>query len=103
MSTAFEVPLINRAQRLSVTLNQVTYIVTVVWNTAANCWVADFADEDGNPLLQGVPLVANVDLFQQFDYLDFGGQLVSQTDHSPDTPPTYSNLGTTGHLYYVLP
>lgn len=75
--------------------------LTTVWNAAANCWVCDIANSDGVPILQGVPLVCGADLLEQFGYLELGGQMLAQTDHATDVPPTYSNLGIAGHLYYL--
>ena len=97
MSTPYEVPLVNFPQRVSVAFGGATYILTARWNTAASVWVMDIADQDSNPVLQGIPMVGNTDLLEQFNYLNFGGRLIAQTDHDTDAPPTYDNLGTSGH------
>lgn len=75
--------------------------MTVKWNTAAACWVADFTDQDKAPLLSGVALVPGADLFGQFEYLAFGGKLIVQTDGDVNAVPTFSNLGQQGKLYFV--
>jgi len=64
-------------------------------------WVLDIADVSSDPIVQGIPLVTGCDLLAQYAYLGIPGQLVVQTDGSPDTMPTYANLGTNSHLYYV--
>lgn len=71
------------------------------WNRAALCWVLDIYDVNDVPILQGVPLVCGADLLEQFAYLGLEGQLLAQTDHATDTPPTYDNLGLAGHLYFL--
>lgn len=100
--TAFEIPLTPEPQTLSVPLGTKTYKLTVRWNPASASWVVDFADEQGVVILNGVPLVTGTNLLEQFDYLDFGGQLIAQTDHDVDAVPTFANLGSAGRLYFVV-
>lgn len=71
------------------------------WNRFAACWTVDIQDADGNALLNGVPLVTGADLFSQFGYMEFGGQLIAQTDGDPTAVPTFENLGKTGHVYFI--
>ena len=61
----------------------------------------DIADINGAAILSGLPIITGTDLLEQFGYLNFGGQLIAQTDFAVDLPPTYENLGQTGHLYWV--
>lgn len=102
MSTAYEIPLKASAQNFTIAFPNATYEVTVKWNVFANCWVIDFLDNNGNEVLTGVPLVTGVDLLAQFPDLNFGGQLIVQTDHDTDAVPTFDNLGDTGHVYLVV-
>lgn len=97
----YEIPLTPEAQKFSITLAGITYQISVYWGTRTDCWLIDIADNNGTPILRGIPLVANVDLLAPYPYLNLGGQLIAQTDNSPNIPPTYSNLGITGHLYFV--
>jgi len=103
MSTVYKIPTQPQAQSFEITLGANTYDVTLKWNAFANCWVMDFSDENDNPILQGVPLITGADLLEQYGYLDFGGQLISQMDAEPAVPPTYQGLGTDGNLYFVVP
>jgi hypothetical protein len=96
-----EIPLIAAGQTFSVTLVGVTYNMTVRWNVPAACWMLDIADTNDSPILNGVPLITGADLLEQYEYLDFGGQLIVQSDNDPTEVPTYVNLGTLGHLYFV--
>jgi hypothetical protein len=101
--TAFEIPTQPTPQRFTITLGGVDYRVTQKWNKVISCWAIDIADSGDVPILSGVPLVTGADLLEQFTYLGIGGQLVAQTDHDADAVPTFDNLGSTGHLYFVLP
>lgn len=73
------------------------------WNVPANCWMLDILDSGGVPLLTGLAVVTGADLLDQFAYLGLGGQILAQTDFDPDAVPTFDNLGTVGHLYFVTP
>lgn len=61
----------------------------------------DISTSDDTPVRSGVPLVTGADLMEQFEYLGLGGELVVQSDTDVDAVPTFSNLGTIGHLYYL--
>lgn len=75
--------------------------MTYKWNRMSACWVVDIADVDGNPLLNGVPIITGADLLGQFEYLGFEGQLIAQTDGDPMAVPTFENLGQQGHVYFI--
>lgn len=102
----YEIPLISESQFFRIPLNGKVFVFTVIWRDAPYMnggWVLDIADDNGNNLLQGMPLVTGEDLLAQFEYVDIGGQLFVQTDYSTDDVPLYTNLGSTAHLYYVPP
>lgn len=101
--TAFEIPTQPAPQKYTVTLNGNDYRITQRWNVFAACWVLDIADTNETLILSGIPLVTGADLFEQFEYMGLGGELIVQTDHNQDGVPTYDNLGSTGHLFYVRP
>lgn len=101
--TAFEIPTAPKPQRFSISLAGITYGLKFRWCTPANCWIVDIADADGNRLISGIPLVTSADLLEQYRYLGIGGELRVQTDGAIDAVPTYENLGTRGHLYFVTP
>ncbi len=103
MSTPFEIPTQPTPQRFTITLAGVDYRITQRWNTFSSCWVIDIADAGDTPIVSGIPLVTGADLLESFAYLDIGGQLIVQTDHDTDAVPTFDNLGSTGHLYFVTP
>lgn len=99
--TAYEIPLSAKPQTFSIALGGVTYKMTLRWNVPASAWMLDIADATGNALVGSIPLVTGVDLLGQYAYLGFTGKLVVQTDHDPDSVPTFDNIGTTGHLYFL--
>lgn len=75
--------------------------MTYRWNKFSACWCVDLADADGNRLVDSVPLVTGADLLGQFGYMEFGGQLIAQTDGDPTAVPAFDNLGQEGHVYFV--
>jgi hypothetical protein len=99
----FEIPTSPEAQTFSIALAGVTYQLTLVWNNMSNSWTLNIADSSLNPLVSGIALVANVDLLEPYAYMNFGGMLIAQTDNNVTMPPTYDNLGSLGHIYFVTP
>ncbi len=101
--SAFEIPLSPEAQTFRINLAGVTYSINLYWNAISGFWCIDVADTSGNPLVNGIPLVANTDLLAQYPELNFNGQLIVQSDNDPNAAPTSDNLGTASHLYFVTP
>jgi hypothetical protein len=103
MSTPYEIPLSSTPQTFTIALGGVTYTLTFRWNTQNAAWTMDIGDAAGSPLVSGIPVITGADLLAQYGYLGFSGQLVAQTDNDPDAVPTFENLGTNGHLFYLSP
>lgn len=103
MTTPYEIPLSPEPQRFTIQLSGTFYQLTVRWNIPASAWVLDIANEDGDPMIAGIPLVTGVNLLEQYAYVGIPGELRVQTDTDKNAVPTYANLGTLGHLFYVLP
>lgn len=97
----YEIPLSPEAQVITVQLGAFTYKLNVYWCVPCQSWNLDLMKEDGTPIINGIPLVTNNNLFEQFDYLDLGGGLYAQTVDAPRVPPTYDNLGKAGKLLFV--
>jgi hypothetical protein len=85
-----------------VSLAGIQYQLTVRWNDVNESWIIDIADNNGNPILSGVPMVTGADLLEQFAYLGIGGMLLAQTSSDTDAVPTFTNLGSDGNLYFVV-
>lgn len=103
MANTYEIPVTPNPQTFSITLSGIDYNVQILWNDAAQCWVIDFADANNIPIVSGIPLVTGVDLLGPYTDLKFKGKLFVQTDNNLAEPPTFDNLGITGHLYWVTP
>lgn len=99
--TKYEIPLTNTPQTFQVQIGQQTYRLTLNWNKFAPAWMLDIADKNGNLILGSVPLVTGVDLLAQYAYLGFGGELWVQTDGDANAIPTFDNLGSQSHLYFI--
>lgn len=93
----------------SVTLQGVAYTLQFLWNTVMQCWTVDFYDATGTvEVLLGVPLVTGSDLLEQYGYLTLGAYAVLTAmtigpGISPDSVPSFTNLGIDGHLYVTTP
>lgn len=105
----YEIPLFSSPQTMGITLAGVTYNLRFLFrdsqgdypNTLPAGWIMDISDQSNNLLAGAIPLVTGADLLAQYRYLGIGGSLVIGTDGDPDAPPTYANLGTAAHLYFV--
>lgn len=101
MPLVFEIPLVATPQSFSITLNGIQYNMTVRWCDPAQSWTLDIMDSNNDPIVRGIPLVTGADLLEQYGYLNIGGQLIVQTDNNTDEVPSFTSLGTTGHLYFL--
>lgn len=99
---AFDIPLkVGMPQTFLVTLAGVDYRFTLQWRDTGPGWIIDILDINDNPLVCGMSLVTGANLLEQFDYLNFGGELWVMTDGSPAQNPTFSSLGATSHLRFI--
>lgn len=97
-----EIPLTPEAQTFAITLGGQDLRLTVVWNDAGPYWCLSIADSKGVALLSSLPMVPGLDLLRQFyTVLNLPGYLVVQTDGISGAIPTYSQLGNSGHLYFL--
>ena len=99
--SVFQVPFSGVPETFTISLAGTSYTFTVHWNAPGNYWVLDIGDATGALVNGGIPLVTGADLLEQYAYLGIGGQLIVQTTDDPTTPPTFTNLGTTGNLYFL--
>lgn len=101
MATVYEIPTSPKPQTFSITLSGVQYQCALRWNVTAACWLFDLRDSSGALIIGSVPVIPGVNLLEQFDYLELGGTLVAQVDYDAAAVPTFDNLGSTGHLYWI--
>jgi len=106
--TVSEIPLSGTPQFFTIALAGATYQLVFTYRDApSTCaggggWVMDINDYQGNPIAWHSSLVTGADLLAQFGYLNFGGQLWVKSDGVPDDVPTFADLGTGSHLYWVM-
>ena len=101
--TTLEIPLIAEQQTLNVNLQGVQYQLRVTWCAPMDCWLLDILTAEAVAIVQGIAIVSGADLLEQLEYLGIGGALVANTDGDANTPPSFTNLGTDGHLYFITP
>lgn len=99
--SSFPLPVSATAQSFFVQLVNVTYKITMRWNTVALCWVMDLADSEEVPIVQGIPVVTGTNLLAPYAYLGIGGGIVALTEGDPDAVPTFENFGSGGDVYFV--
>lgn len=98
----FRLPLVPVPQRFTIKLAGRSYLVVCRWNGEEPAWNLDLFDADTDaPLILNLPLVTGADLFSQHRHLEIGGSLVVVTDGAPNIPPTLTNLGAEGNVYFV--
>jgi hypothetical protein len=98
---ALEIPLIPAPQSFRVQLVGVFYAMSVRWCIPAGAWMLDIADANDEPIVCAIPLITGADLLAQYEYLGIGGQLIVQSDDDVNAVPTFENLGSIGHLYFI--
>lgn len=104
--TIQEIPLVAGNQTFAITLNQTEYNFRILWRASRNpCWVLDIADSANTPLLSGVPMLPGINLLGQHKHLAIGGNgiLFIGVDGDVNAVPSWDNLGSTAHLYWVPP
>jgi len=100
--TVYEIPLNGEAQNFQITLSNVKYRFSLQYRNNVNGgWILNIADQNGNDIIDGIPLVTGADLLAQYRHLGISGSLLVSTDGNPDAVPTYTNLGTISHLYFI--
>jgi len=109
MATIAEIPTLS-GQPFSenVTWDGVAYALQFHYNSSIQAWMLDIFDTTGTPLLVGLALVTGCDVLEQFGYLPLGAHtaitvMTIGPGISPDTVPNFTNLGTDGHVYLVMP
>lgn len=105
----FEIPLFSSPQTMGITLGGVAYNLRFLYRDSQGAypnilpagWIMDLLDQNNNLLAGALPLITGLDILEQYRYLGVGGGLFVATDGDPDAVPTYENIGTASHLYFV--
>jgi hypothetical protein len=101
--TTFEIPLPSVPSRFTVVLGgRDLAMATQYRDTLEGSWLLDIKDnQTGEELVNGIPLIPDVDLLEQYATLIFG-QLILKTP-TGETPGFY-DIGPGGaRLFYVVP
>lgn len=96
----FSIPALPTPQSFGISLGGIDLNMNLAFKGAAG-WVMDVANDIGDTLLSGVPLVTGGNLLEQFEHLGIPGGLWVQTKNAPDAVPTFDNLGVESFLFYV--
>jgi hypothetical protein len=105
----YEIPTSGAPLRERVSLGGVFYLLELTWCDPAGCWMMNVYDDNQGLILGGLPMITGVDLLEQLGYLSIGGggvlnvSMVVQSDHDPDLVPDFKTLGSTGHIFYIVP
>ena len=87
---------------LSITLDQATYILEVMFNSRSSIWLMNIYDVAQNPLLMSVPLLIRRDLTQAYHTLNIPkGSFVVLDDTGDGTQPGLGSFLLDHTLYYV--
>ena len=101
--TIYKIPLTITPQTFDITLAGRALTLTCRWNEKSAIWMLDIADATtGEVLTQSLPLVAGVDLLEQYAHLGIPGMLGVYTEGNPTAPPTFENLGIDSNLYHLV-
>ncbi len=107
MATLYEIPLSGTPQQFTMLLGERVYQFVFLYRDAVpsmaggSGWVMDINDNLGFHIACGIPLVTGANLLAQFDYLNFNASLFVLSDGYPDEVPTFDNLGTDSHVYWM--
>jgi hypothetical protein len=101
-SIAYLIPLIPMNQEFDISLANTSYHLRIKWNAFSNAWILYIEDSQQNAILSGIPMVTGCDLLEQYAYAGIGGAMIVQSTNDPDLVPSYSTLGSTGNLFFII-
>jgi hypothetical protein len=99
--TVLELPLSGAPVRYRINLGGAWTLTFQYRDNDDGGWMLDIGDADNAPVLCGIPLVTGSDLLAQYAYLGFTGQLWVRSDGDPDAVPSFFNLGSRSHVYWI--
>lgn len=91
----------NPAHTFSIVLNNITYNMTARWNSRAEFWTLDIADENKSMLIANIALKCGLDLLEPFN-LNIGNLYATDITKS-GLEPSLDNIGTDVLLVYIAP
>lgn len=96
-----KIPLTTGAQTFSILLGEKFCTFTLIYRNAkvGSAWYLDIRADNGDLLLQGVPVICGVDLLEQHAYRGLG-KLTAKIGGAVDKTPTYEDMGAELELYW---
>lgn len=100
--SALEITLDHLPKAFTVALSGRAYRMRVYYaDVNLGGWFLDIADEQGNAMTNGIPLVAGTNLLEQYAYLDMRGKLFVVNDLAPGDMPGWESFPTNAHLVWI--
>jgi hypothetical protein len=99
--TVYEIPFSSGPQVIKATLGGTEYQLNLWWNNFSSSWMIDISDVNGNAIVSSIPMVTGRDLLEPYGHLEFGGQLLVQTNGKLDVPQ-FDDLGNGAGLFFVV-
>lgn len=88
--------------KFRINLSGTTYTLHFRFNSRSQRWIMDVNDSSDNPIVQGIPVLINRDLFGQYDTLPLPDGVMFAVDNTGnDTQPTQYSFGLDHTLYYI--
>lgn len=92
------------AYTFRVDLSNVIFTISVRYNTRMSRWIVDVQDSSGNPIVMGLPVLLEGDLYSRFGRAALPeGIMVAIADTLDQLQPTRNSFGNTHSLLYVDP
>ena len=96
-----KIPLTTGAQAFSIQLGEKFCTFTLIYRNAkvGSAWYLDVYADNGELLLQGIPLVCGVNLLEQHAYRGLG-KLTAKVGGMDNVTPSYADMGAELELYW---
>lgn len=107
ITNIYEIPLAAENQKFHITLSGIDYTFSLRWNFRASQWILNIGDTAELPIINGIPLVAGVNLLSGYKAHEIGGvgsnlfiRSFLKQAHLGQEQPLYNDLGSNTRLYY---
>ena len=99
--SVIEIPLSRGAQKFTIRLGDKLFRFRLIYRKAVGGgWFLDMTDVSTGDGINGIPLVKNTDLLEQYQYKGFG-HLVMLFEHTEREEPGFEDVGKAVRLYWT--